>query len=160
MPIETGKAFRDLIKTDTYTAQRVKETLSAGALVPNFLTKSFVIKFLTNNLTAHSHVTMDGFPRNLAQVQFIDDLMTFYKRESISVVYLNVPEDVVRKRMQGRGREDDTPELIDERLRLYREETEPIVAEYEKREDINFVRIDGAPSTNEVTQIIVEGLGI
>ena len=160
IPIETGKGFRDLAETDTYTAQRVKEILAAGGLIPNFLTKSFVIKYLTKNLTDHSHITMDGFPRNLVQVHFIDDLMKFYKREGLSVVYLNVPEDVVRKRMMGRGRNDDTPELINERLRHYKEQTEPIVAEYEGRSDVNFIRIDGELPIGEVTQMIVEGLDI
>lgn len=160
VPVETGRGFRDLIKTDSYTAQRVKETLQEGGLVPNFLTKSFVIKFLTKNLTDHAHITMDGFPRNLAQVQFIDDLMKFYKREGVSVVYLNVPEEVVRKRMLGRGRSDDTPEIIDERLRHYKEQTEPIVAEYKGRGDVNFVQIDGALPISEVTQKILDGLGI
>jgi len=160
VPIETGKGFRDLAKTDTYTAKRVQEIITEGGLVPNFLTKAFVIKYLIKNLTKDSHITMDGFPRNLVQVHFIDDLMKFYKREGLSVVFLNVPEEVVRKRMQGRGRQDDTPELIDERLRLYREQTKPIIAEYETRDDINFIRIDGELPIATVTKKIVEGLGI
>jgi adenylate kinase len=160
IPIETGKGFRDLAQTDTFTAKRVQEILAEGGLIPNFLTKAFVIKYLIKNLEADSHITMDGFPRNLAQVQFIDDLMKFYKREGVSIVFLNVPEDVVRKRMEGRGRADDTPELIDERLRLYKEQTEPIVAVYEAREDVNFIRIDGELSIAEVTQKIIEGLDI
>jgi len=158
--IETGKGFRDLAETDTYTAQRVKEILAEGGLIPNFLIKSFVIKYLTKNLTDHAHITMDGFPRNLVQVHFIDDLMKFYKRDGLSVVFLNVSEDVVRKRMEGRGRNDDTPDLIDERLRLYKEQTEPIIAEYEDRADINFIRIDGELPISEITQKIIEGLDI
>lgn len=160
VPIETGKGFRDLAQTGTYTAQRVQEILSEGELIPNFLTKAFVIKYLIKNLGADSHITMDGFPRNLMQVKFIDDLMAFYKRKNLSVVYLNVPEDVVRKRMQGRGRADDTPELIDERLRNYREQTEPIIAAYEGREDVTFIRIDGELPIAEVTRKIIDGLGI
>ncbi len=160
VPIETGKGFRDLAKTNTFTATRVQDILTEGGLVPNFLTKAFVIKYLIKNLAEDSHITMDGFPRNLAQVTFIDDLMKFYKRQGLSIVFLDVPEDVVRNRMQGRGRSDDTPELIDERLRLYKEQTEPIVAAYEGRDDITFIRIAGELPIAEVTQKIVEGLGI
>lgn len=160
VPIETGKGFRDLAETDTFTATRVQKIMEEGGLIPNFLTKAFVIKYLIKNLAEDSHITMDGFPRNLAQVTFIDDLMKFYKREGLSIVFLDVPEDVVRHRMQGRGRGDDTPELIDERLRLYKEQTEPIVAAYEGRDDITFVRIDGELPIAEVTQKIVEGLAI
>lgn len=156
--IETGKAFRQLAEEGGYTAQRVKELLADGQMVPDFLVKAFVVKFLIRNLTPDTHMTMDGFPRNLAQVGFIDKLMSFYKRESLVVVYLNVPEDIVRKRMSGRGRADDTPELIDERLRLYKEQTEPIIEAYEKRDDVRFIRIDGALAVEEVTRKIVEGL--
>ena len=160
VPIETGKGFRDLAETNTFTANRVREILEEGGMIPNFLTKAFVIKYLIKNLAADSHVTMDGFPRNLVQVHFIDDLMKFYKREGLTIVYLNVPEDVVRKRMQGRGRSDDTPELIDERLRLYKEQTEPIVAEYKVRDDITFIQIDGELSIAEVTHKMIEGMNI
>jgi len=160
VPIETGKAFRDLAQSHTYTARRVTEILAEGGLVPNFITKAFVVKFLIKNLEDNTHLTMDGFPRNLAQVQFIDDLMKFYKRDALSVVFLDVPEEVVRKRMKGRGRVDDTPELIDERLRLYKEQTEPIVSAYKTREDINFIYIDGTLSIAEVTQKMIEGLAI
>ncbi|MFT5849722.1 MAG: adenylate kinase [Patiriisocius sp.] len=158
--IETGKGFRDLAETDSYTAHRVKEILAEGGLIPNFLTKSFVVKYLIKNLTPDVHMTMDGFPRNLVQVKFIDDLMKFYEREGISIVYLDTPEDVVRERMSGRARGDDTPELIDERLRLYKEQTEPIIAEYEGRADVNFVRIDGSLSIPEVSALMLTGLGL
>lgn len=156
--IETGRAFRQLAQEGTYTAQRVKELLAEGKMVPNFITKAFVVKFLIRNLTPETHLTMDGFPRNLAQVQFIDDLMTFYKREGLTVVFLDVAEEVVRERMAGRGRADDTPELIDERLRLYRENTLPIVEAYKQRDDINFIHVDGRLSIPEVTKYIVAHL--
>jgi len=158
--IETGKAFRDLAKEGGYTAQRVKELLAEGKLIPNFIVKAFVVKFLIRNLTPDTHLTMDGFPRNVAQVGFIDDLMSFYKREDLAVVFLDVSEEVVRKRMLGRGREDDAPELIDERLRLYKKDTEPIVAAYKDRDDVNFIHIDGTLPVSDVLQKMIEGLKI
>lgn len=156
--IETGKAFRKLATEGGYTAQRVKELLAEGKMIPNFITKTFVVKFLIRNLTPNTHLTMDGMPRNLAQVQFVDDLMEFYQRDGLTVVFLDTPEAVVRERMKGRGRNDDTPELIDERLRLYRENTLPIIQAYEAREDINFIRVDGTLSIDDVTKTIIERL--
>jgi len=156
--IETGKAFRKLAQEGGYTADRVKELLAEGKMIPNFLTKAFVVKYLIRHLDPVTHVTMDGFPRNLVQVQFIDDLMAFYKREGITVVYLDTPEDVVRERMAGRGRNDDTPELIDERLRLYHENTLPIIAAYESREDVRFIRVDGTLPIEKVTEEIIANL--
>jgi len=156
--IETGKAFRRLAEEGGFTAQRVKELLAEGKMVPNFLTKAFVVKFLIRNLTPETHITMDGFPRNLVQVKFIDDLMEFYKRSGITVVYLDVAEEVVRERMAARGRNDDTPDLIDERLRLYRENTLPIVAAYQARDDINFIHVDGTLPIPAVTEYIINNL--
>lgn len=156
--IETGKAFRDLAKTDTYTAKRVKELLDEGQMIPNFLTTAFVTKFLIRELTADSHVTMDGFPRNLGQVAFLNELMTFYKRPNLTVVYINATEEVVIKRLQGRGRFDDTPELIAERLRYYYENTTPIIEAYRQREDVTFIEVDGASPIESVTEAIVTGL--
>lgn len=156
--IETGKAFRQLAEGGSFTAQRVKELLSEGKMVPNFITKAFVVKFLIRELTPETHLTMDGFPRNMVQVKFIDDLMEFYGREKLTVVFLDVPEEIVRERMAGRGRADDTPELIDERLRLYRENTLPMVEAYRERTDINFVSVDGAQDIEKVTADIIAGL--
>ena len=158
--IETGKAFRQLGEEGGYTAERVKELLNEGKMIPNFLTKAFVVKFLIRNLTPDTHMTMDGFPRNMVQVKFIDDLMDFYKRPRLSVVFINVPEDVVRERMAGRGRTDDTPSLIDERLRLYRENTLPIVEHYKERDDVDFVEVDGTLPIKEVFTQIKSGLNI
>jgi adenylate kinase len=158
--IETGRAFRQLATEGGYTAERVKELLAEGKMIPNFITKAFVVKFLIRNITPETHLTMDGFPRNEVQVKFIDDLMAFYKREGLTVVFLDTPEDVVRERMAGRGRNDDTPELIDERLRNYREQTLPIVQAYEARADINFIKVDGTLSINDVTKTIIAGLNL
>lgn len=157
--IETGKAFRDLAETESYTAARVKELLADGQMIPNFITKAFVVKFLIKNLEATTHLTMDGFPRNVTQVKFLDDLMAFYKRGVLSVVYLDAPMDLVRERLLARGRNDDVPELIDERLRLYQKDTAPVVEAYKVRDDVNFIHIDATKTIDEVQTEIIEGLG-
>lgn len=156
--IETGKAFRLLAEGGTYTAKRVRELLEQGQMVPNFITKAFVVKYLIGHLDESAHMTMDGFPRNISQVEFVDDLMAFYNRPGITVVYLDTPEEVVRERMLGRGREDDTKELIDERLRLYHEQTKPVIDYYKDREDVNFIHIDGTLPIAKVQEQIIAKL--
>lgn len=156
--IETGKAFRDLSDRGGYTANRVKELLAEGKMIPDFLTTAFVVKFLVGHLEPDTHLTMDGVPRNMEQVAFIDELMEFYKRPLLTVVFLDTPEDIVRTRMAGRQRKDDTPDLIDERLRLYKQNTLPIVEHYRGRDDVNFIRADGRKSINDVQQEIIQSL--
>lgn len=156
--IETGKAFRDLAETGSYTAKRVKELLADGQMIPNFIVKAFIVKFLIKNAGPDTHLTFDGFPRNVSQVKFMDDLMAFYKRSTLSIVYLDAPMDLVRERLLSRGRNDDVPELIDERLRLYQQDTAPVVAAYQARDDINFIHVDATKSIDEVQTEIVAGL--
>ena len=156
--IETGKGFRDLTEKGSFTATRVRELLADGQLVPNFLAESFVVKFLIKNLTPESHLTMDGFPRTLPQVDFIDELIEFYQRPKPLVVHLQVSDDVVRERLLARGRNEDVPELISERLRLYHEKTEPIVTAFKNRENVTFIQLDASQSAQDVTKKIIAAL--
>lgn len=158
--IQTGKGFRELAEKGSYTSLRIKNLLEHGNLVPDFLTESIVINQLINDLTSESHIIMDGFPRNLPQAEFVDDLLAFYLREQISVVYLDTPEEVVRKRMLARGRSDDTESSINERLRLYREMTEPLLGHYKHRPQTKFIAVDGSGTVEEVQSAILAGLSL
>lgn len=160
LEVQTGKGFRALAEEASYTSMRIKDILEHGGLVPDFLTQAIVVNQLLANLTADAHIIMDGFPRNIEQARFVDDLLSFYLREEITVVYLETPEDVVRERMLARGRSDDTESSIDERLRLYREMTEPLLAHYQNRAHTKFVTVNGADTIEAVQRGIRTGLGI
>ena len=160
LDLQTGRGFRALKDSDTYTARRVTEMIENGQLIPNALTYAIVVNELSEKLEENTHLTLDGFPRNVAQAEFFDELLAFYNRSSLSVVYLDTPEEVVRERMMSRGRVDDTEESINERLRLYREQTEPIISYYKNRPDTNFIRIDGSGDIDTVFTEIKKGLGI
>ena len=160
LEVQTGKSFRDLAEGESYTSFRIKDILNNGGLVPNFLTQAIVVNQLIRDLSSETHLIMDGFPRNLEQARFIDDLLAFYLRENISVVYLDTPDDVVRKRMLARGRSDDTEVSINERLRLYTEMTEPLLDYYRSRGNTEFVTVDGAKTVMEVQEAIKVGLKI
>ena len=158
--LETGQHFRALMGSDTYTGQRIKALLDEGKMLPNFFAKHIVLQDLAPKLTATAHLTIDGFPRNLVQVKFIDDIMEFYQRKNLSVIFLDVPDTVVRERLAGRGRFDDTEELITERLRLYHEQTQPIIDVYKDREDVQFIHIDGTLPISEISDEICTKLGV
>lgn len=158
--IQTGKGFRTLAKEGGYTALRVKNILEHGELVPDFLTQAIVVNQLIADLTSESHIVMDGFPRNIEQAKFADGLLKFYLREQISVVYLETPEDIVRERMTIRGRSDDNEASINERLRLYKEMTEPLLSHYQHRPKTSFITVDGVKTVEEVHGEIIAGLKI
>lgn len=158
--VQTGRGFRELAQEGSYTSLRIKSILEHGGLVPDFLTEAIVVNQLIADLSSDSHIIMDGFPRNLGQAEFVDDVLAFYLREQLDVVYLETPEEVVRERMLARGRSDDTHESINERLRLYKEMTEPLLEHYKNRPNTNFVVINGAQSEDEVHTAICEGLQV
>ncbi len=160
LEVQTGKGFRALAEEENYTSMRIKDILEHGGLVPDFLTQAIVVNQLISNLTADSHIIMDGFPRNLEQAEFVDDLLAFYLRDEISVVYLDTAEEVVRARMLARGRSDDTEESINERLRLYKEMTEPLLDHYRSRPHTEFITVDGAQSVEAVQVAIRTGLNL
>jgi len=158
--LQTGAGFRALKNSNTFMARRITEIIESGQLVPDFLTTAVVVNELKDALEPDTHLLLDGFPRNLHQAEFLDELLKFYEREHLDIIYLNTPEEVIRKRMLGRGRSDDTEESINKRLSLYRQQTEPVLDYYRKRANTDFVTIDGTRTIDEVQNEIRAGLGL
>ncbi len=158
--LQTGKPFREMMERGSYTATRVKSLMNNGLLVPDWLTDAMVARELESALADDMHIIFDGYPRNLAQANVLEDMLAFYGRTDLFVVWLDTPESVVRERMMGRGREDDTEEAIDTRLALYKEMTEPVIEYYKKRVGTNFVTVDGSDSIESVQGAIKTGLSV
>ena len=100
--------------------------LGKGGFAPN----DIVLKLVKDAVEkAENGFVFDGFPRYMQQVRDLE-------KEGIKidkVVYLNVsPEEVIR-RLTARGRADDKPEIIKNRIALYKKETGPVVEYYRKR---------------------------
>jgi len=158
--IQTGKPFRELAAQGGYTAGLVKDLVENGKFVPNILTNSFVVQEFVKMHQADAHVLFDGYPRDIEQARFCEDILALYGRETVSVIYLDTPEDVVTERMLKRGRSDDTAETIKERLRQYKAVTEPLVAYYESRPNTSVYRINGATDMETVKYAILTALSI
>lgn len=158
--IETGKLFRALAQEGGFAANRVKELLDNGQPVPDIFTNAMVAHDFATRYTEDAFITMDGFPRNKEQAQYLDELLSFYGRTQLSIVFLDTPEELVRSRMLGRGREDDTEENITQRLTWYTEMVTPMIAYYQQRSETNFVTVDGSQDINAVFDSIKEGLGL
>lgn len=116
--ISTGDIFRQIAQTDA----RIKQILDAGELVDDETT----IKLINDRLTQADGFILDGFPRNLEQAEAIN--LNFDK-----VIYLNIPDEVVLKRLLKRGRTDDTEGSIKTRLDLYRAKTQPLLDYYKEQ---------------------------
>ena len=103
------------------------------------------------------HVILDGFPRAFTQAEWLIGSHSHHGRDIKLVVVLEVPKSELLKRLAVRGRIDDTPEAIDERLKIYRTEIYPILT-YLTEQNINIVHIDGVGTVGQVHDRIMEEL--
>ena len=157
--LSTGDMFRDAIAARSTLGLRVQPILAAGDLVPDELTVGLIRERLNEPDAEHGFV-LDGFPRNDAQVDALDEMLQEVGRELAAILFFDLPDDVARDRMLGRAGEehrvDDTPEVIDRRLRDYHAKTAPIVERY--RATGKLVPLHAERDTEEVWLEIQEAL--
>jgi adenylate kinase len=87
---------------------------------------------------------LDGYPRTGAQARTLEEVLRRSGAELDHVLYLEVPEQVLVERALGRGRADDSEPVVRERLRVYRDSTEPLVRHYRELGLLRTVRGDQA----------------
>ena len=157
--ISSGDALRAEVARGSEVGRRVAGYLDRGELVPDEVVVE-VVRPVVSEAARASGYLLDGFPRNLAQAQALDSALA---REGIApdaAIYLDVPEDELRRRLLARAatehRSDDTPEVIAHRLEVFREATEPIVDHYRERGQLIAVAGDRPP--DEVTGDLVTAL--
>ena len=130
--IATGDMFRAAIAAGTELGKQVQPLLDSGTLVPDEVTIALIRERLSEPDAAEGFV-LDGFPRNLAQAEALDEMLGGIGRGLDAILFFDVPDAVgmqrALSRAQTEGRSDDTPEVIAKRLATYHAETEPL-AEY------------------------------
>ncbi|MBI2411463.1 MAG: nucleoside monophosphate kinase [Candidatus Kerfeldbacteria bacterium] len=179
--IYPGNIFRQEIAQQSEIGQQIEEIYNAGKLMPNELTNWVVKKELEKEDAVNGFV-IDGYPRNEDQANAMDAMATVThallidipESESIrrlsqrrSCTNCNItyhlefkpPKSANRCDVCGREliqRPDDTPEGIKQRLTIYHQETEPLLARYEQRGVLH--RIDGVGSIDDVWQRVLAAL--
>jgi adenylate kinase len=131
--VATGEIFRAAIARGDGLGRQVEPILARGELVPDELTIQLIRERLAEP-DAQKGFVLDGFPRNLAQAEALDELLEELDRP-LSVVFeflISDAECILRltRRAQVEGRSDDTPEAIAKRLQIYHEQTEPLIQHY------------------------------
>ena len=134
--ISTGDIFRSEIKNETTLGLKVKGIIEKGELVPDEL----LIDILRDAMEKYVNVSgfiFDGFPRTIPQAMDLDELMGTLKMGISMVIALDVEEEAVVKRLLKRaeleGRSDDNEDVIRNRMKIYREQTEPLIEYYNKK---------------------------
>ncbi len=157
--ISTGDIFRSNIKNGTELGRRVQDITAAGRLVPDELTNELVRDRLAQ-VDAVEGFLLDGYPRNVAQVAALDEILAAAGTELDLAVELVVDPQVVVERLTRRaaieGRADDTEDVIRHRLDVYAEQTAPISQVYAARGLL--AQVDGLGDVDEVTARLVAAL--
>ena len=145
--IYTGDMMRELARQNTPEGKKVKELLSKGEFAPTPIVID-AVKDRMKKPDAMKGYVFDGFPRNVEQAEAMEDKGIEYDY----VVNLVVSEEEVVKRLTARGRADDKPEIIKNRIKVYHRETAPLL-KYYKDEIIN-IKAEGDMPENIAKEII------
>jgi adenylate kinase len=131
--VSTGDMFRAAIAAGTALGKQVQPLLDSGTLVPDEITIALIRERLAEP-DAEAGFVLDGFPRNLAQAEALDEMLGGIGRGLDAILFFDVADEVGMERALARarseGRPDDTPAVIEKRLATYHAETEPIVEHY------------------------------
>ena len=131
--LSTGDLLRAAVAKGSPLGLRAKPLMDAGKLVPDDLVVALVRERIAAP-DAKKGFVLDGFPRTVPQADALDASLTGASGDGaleVVVYYVLHDEEIVRRSL-GRGRSDDTEPVVRERLRVYRAQTEPLVARYRK----------------------------
>ncbi|WP_116376409.1 adenylate kinase [Mycobacterium sp. MFM001] len=154
--ISTGDLFRSNISDGTKLGLEAKRYLDAGDLVPSELTNQLVDDRL-DDPDAASGFILDGYPRSLEQAKALHDMLERRGTKLDAVLEFRVPEDVLLERLKGRGRADDNDEVILNRMKVYRDETAPLLEYYQHEHELKTV--DAVGTVDEVFARALQALG-
>lgn len=155
--ISTGDMFRSNVSQGTPLGLEVKRIMDAGGYVSDEITTAIVADRLGEPDTSNGWL-LDGYPRTLAQVEALDRLAGDEGIDAVVVLQADEEELVARlaKRAQEQGRSDDNEETIRTRLKVYAEQTQPLLDVYAGRDLV--VAVDGLGQVDEVGQRIAAAL--
>ncbi|TLM87094.1 adenylate kinase [Pseudarthrobacter sp. NamE5] len=158
--ISTGAIFRANVKGQTPLGLTAQKYLDVGNFVPDSVTNNMV-RDRISEADAESGFLLDGYPRTVAQVDYLDLILAGSDRKLDVVLELTADNDELVARLLGRaketGRSDDNEAVIRHRLELYNEQTEAVVAGYAQRNILT--QVDGSGGIDDVTERVLYSLG-
>ena len=157
--ISTGDIFRANIRNGTELGVKVKALIDAGEYVPDDVTEAIVADRLAED-DCSSGFLLDGFPRTMHQVHFLDHNLSHQRQRLNVVVSLVVEPDVLVARLldraQKEGRTDDNEDTIRRRMEVYAGQTAPLLFHYERQGLL--VEVEGTGTVEEVRQRMLEAV--
>lgn len=183
--LSTGDIFRENLKNETELGKLAQQYMDKGELVPDDVTVKMVEDRLSR-ADCESGAVLDGFPRTPAQASALDDILEKAGSGIKVVTLITVPDEELVARLSGRWmsqsgrvyhekhnpptvkwiddidgsqlyqREDDKPETVRHRIEVYKEQTEPLIDYYRKKDLL--VEIDGNQPIDAVTDALKDAV--
>jgi adenylate kinase len=151
--LSTGDLLRAEVKAGTDLGREAEAVMARCELVSDAL----VLAIVRHRLSGHDGGwLLDGFPRNLAQAEALDGLLSELNQGIERVVLLEVDDAVLIQRLLSRGRADDNEAVIRNRLVVYREQTAPLINHY--RDLGLLVGVSASGTVEEITERILAAL--
>ena len=146
--ISSGDLLRMHVEENTTIGRSAREYLAKGDLVPDAIVMDMLRKPVVAASEAGGYV-LDGFPRTVDQAQAAYETANELGVAVEVAIYLDVPTEELTRRLLARGRgKDDTPEVIEHRLRVFEAKTRPMLDYYAEREEL--ITVNGARPVHEV----------
>ena len=149
--ISTGDLLRAQVKAGTPLGIKAKAVMDRGHLVSDEIMLGMLEERVALD-DAKPGFILDGYPRNIAQCRALEALLERLGQPLDCAILLAVPETMLFERLAGRakaeGRQDDDPATVRERLRVYQEQTAPIIEHF--RTEGLLVEVDGVGSMDDV----------
>ena len=159
--ISTGELLRAAVKQGTPLGREAKSYMDRGLLVPDQVVLALIREIL-DSPAGERGVLMDGFPRTVPQAESVDRFLAERKERVDLVILLEVDEKELVQRLLARaakeGRSDDNLESIQQRLKVFHDQTAPLVAYYEKQGVVR--RIPGMGSVDEIQARVRGAVGL
>lgn len=158
--LSTGDLFRQHLKNQTELGKLAQQYMDKGILVPDSVVIDMVKEFINQHNDAKG-IIFDGFPRTIEQAKALDNILKELNQQVNLVIFIDVPEDEIVKRILKRaleeGRADDTDEaIIRKRLEEYMTKTAPLLGYYERQDKL--IKINGVGTIEEIFNKIKEVL--
>lgn len=150
-----GEEFRKILGEDSFTAKTIKNFVNTGVLVPDFFTTSLVVSNISKNIKENSVIITDGYPRSVEQSKSFEELMNFYGRSDVKIIYIELSKEEAIRRMKLRGRGDDTDEGIANRFDEYVKNVIPSMNYFKDKSNYTIIEINGEQSIEDVHKEII-----
>ena len=137
--LSTGELLRKEIEMHTILGIQVKDIMNKCELVSD----EIVLKIVRQNLDKNNKGwILDGYPRNLSQANSLNEVLIEINQPLEVVFYLDIPEEVLIKRLLSRGRKDDTEDSIRTRVAIYKKTTEPLIHYFKNLSLLEYIDAD------------------